>query len=254
MANISSRLLFDYDNLDFTLDSETPDDIYRYFDTESDRASFLSGNIRFSGPSKLRFFMNPPALPFDEERRGPDNNDPYEYRNDYSTALFKYSLSFSRIHLLPHKPNIVLRNIRGFLEEIISAIKNSSLDHEVSWLPMTELRKNISIVPAISTIKSYPTKDGEEVQLYVTGLEGKILSYENKIIKSESINSIPSPGAIDLMKNALSQNAKFKRENEYRICLNSGDFIGKYTNLLHLVEYLKIKCPNIHKYCEVVPR
>lgn len=241
MSILHSYLKFSFGNIENHLASSAPDAIYKYFSDKKDRENFLKGNIYFSGPNKNRFHAS------DHGSVG----DKFEYRNKICDFIFEYSLSFSTEILDESKPNIKIVNIKSFMQEIIDTIQtNEPLIHRVSWLSMASLLSQSSISPVIYTIEDqYPKEEGEIVLLHVISVGGRRLIYERKIVDQKH-----GVSSIEVVRNARNQNIEFEDEQEWRIHINTGDFLGKYSghNLIGLVQYLKLFCPGINKYCEPI--
>jgi hypothetical protein len=224
------------ESLDLLLVSELPPIIYRDFDQQSHRDNFVSGNIWFSGPNQNRFFLG------DDNRR-----DEYEYRNRFGYHVYEYCLSFTTILPVNGKPAIAIHDVRGF----ITALKNdleqtaNQKPHSVTWLMLGELRRRISV----GAIKKYPTQQSELVLLQACGIGCGCVTYEDKILSIQN-----GYNSIEIVNNARNKNARDNSQDEYRIWLNTGDFLPPYSgNALHnLVKYLKLSAPSISQYCELI--
>lgn len=235
---LSSRLSLCFDSLEIVLDKDLPQAIYRDFDEKSHRHNFVQGNIWFSGPSQNRFFLQ------NEFRR-----DEEEYRNKIASYIFEYPLSFSIQKPTTPKPMIKISNVEGFIQGIANDIikMKDKFVHTVSWLPIETLRCSKQKVPSIALINKYPSKDDEEISLWTCGITAYQVKYEQKI------ESIPIPyNSYAATCNARNKNIAHAHEQEWRIALFTGDFIQSFHGLLHLVQYLKVVCPSISKYCELI--
>ncbi len=226
--------------LDLLLESDLPPVIYRDFDEDSHRQNFVKGNIWFSGTNQNRFFLK------DDSRR-----DKYEYRNGVGSHIFKSSLSFTIRPPELGKPIIIIRDVKGFLIAIKNDLERTANEksHVVTWLPITELQHHKALVPVISKIEKYPVNGDEAVMLHISSIGCGHVSYEKKILKLTDDRS-----SIEIANNAYKKSIKFIHEEEWRIWLNMGDFLPPFSGnaLGHLVKYLKLQCPSIRKYCEVV--
>lgn len=236
MSNIiESTLTFEADTIQNTINCEQPDRLYKYFTTKEARDNFLRGNIWFCGVNQNRFFA--------ESYGGV--NDPSEYRNHIASYIFEYPLSFSTEILDGNLYNIELQNISGFIEAIIKSIKSGD-GHRISWLDLNELKRKEHKIALINTLQYLPCQD-ENFNLYVASLGGRKVNYVDK----------QAPLAGDSPMNtfiALSQAQDFESENEYRIHLNSGDFLGVHSGqgLHHLVQYIKINSHEAAKFCKKI--
>lgn len=234
--NLRSNLTFNFNKpLDICIEKPNqPLVIYRDFDNEQHRANFLKGNIWFSGPNQNRFFL-----------RDKDRKDPQEYRNNFSSYIYEYSLSFTTEKPTTRKPIVQINNINGFINGIAHDLINEKYTHTVSWLSMDELHKHIPIVPAISQIHTYPSDDN--VCLWIQGISGRRVIYVNKIDK------LPTPyNGMELAWNARNKSDKHAVDKEWRISLLSGDFSTPNNGLQNLVEYLKLHCPSVSNHCAMI--
>lgn len=232
-------LEFTEPSLDMIVGHNLPLAIYKDFDEEDHRKSFLNGNIWFSGPNQNRYFLE-----------NVNRRDKFEYQNSIGTFLWEYSLSFSVKRPALGRPAIKVVDIAGFLQAMKNDIEKSKnkYHHNVSWLPLDNLKHYISLAQ-INIIKKYPTQDNECVILQVCGIGGDYVTYEDKILDLKG-----DYDGIRVANNARNKNMDYKDEKEWRIRFNTGDFLELYTgNMLHhLVQYLKLKCPSISKYCELI--
>lgn len=226
------------DSLDNLVDHGVPPVIYRDFDAENHRDNFVKGNIWFSGPSQNRFFLH------DEARR-----DEYEYRNKFGSHIFEYSLSFSTKVPTSNKPAIKICNVEGLIRDIINDLEKSKNDfvHTVSWVSIEELQRHIQSVPAISQINTYPTQDNEKVTLWACGIASAQVKYVPKMTYLGCQFNSPA-----VASNARKKSVDFIHEHEWRVSFNTGDFCYPYNGIQHLVQYLKLSCPSITKYCELI--
>lgn len=236
MSNlIESALTFDADTIQNTISCEQPDRLYKYFTTKEARDNFLRGNIWFCGVNQNRFFA--------ESYGGV--NDPLEYRNDIASYIFECSLSFSTEILDESLYNIELQNISGFIEAIIKSIKSGD-GHRISWLDLNELKRKDHKIALINTLQYMPCQD-ENFNLHVSSLGGRKVNYVDK----QKLVAAVSPINTYI---ALSQTQDFEPESEYRIHLNSGDFLGVHSGkgLYHLVQYIKINSLEAARFCQKV--
>ena len=225
--------------LDLALYSELPSVIYRDFSEQSHRDNFVSGNIWFSGPNQNRFLLE------DEARR-----DIWEYRNCIGSHIFEYSLSFTTAVPSNNKPAIAIYDIDGFFAAVKADLENKKSDkaHSVTWLRISDLQQYQSLLPIIRVIKQYPRYDGETVGLYMQGLGGAPVIYEEKM---KALGG--SYDGIKVANNARHKNSNHAHENEWRMWLNTGDFLPPYGGgLQNLVQYLKLSSPSIKRYCEII--
>jgi len=118
--------------------------------------------------------------------------------------------------------------------------------HEVSWLNIKNLITYKDIIPSISYLQHYPPQN-KPVSLHVHSINGRQAQYVDK--------TKPGVNSIEIAKNARSHNNDFQDEEEWRIHTNTGDFFVEDYNgicLFNLVEYLKLSCPSIKNYCQLV--
>lgn len=238
MTTLHSHLGFTFNKIENTSESAVPKVIYKYFDTIKDRQNFLDGWIWFSGPNQNRFFVSHP--------------DPLEYRNNFSSFLYEYSLSCSRMVLDEDKPSIKIIEPQLFVKELINSIQNNKENfcNQVAWLSYNELLEKAYNLPVIKWIKKFPDKNKENIILHVNSVGIRHLKYVDKIT---DFNLKSSYESLEIAKNARDHNNDYEYEEEVRIHINSGDFLGVYNGncLMNLVQYLKIYCPEIKKYCFV---
>lgn len=138
-----------------------------------------------------------------------------------------------------------MQNISGFIEAIIKSIK-FGYGHQISWLDLNKLKRKDHKIPLINTLQYFPCQD-EEFNLHVVSLGGRKVNYVDKqkvVVGDSSMNTFI----------ALSQALDFETENEYRIHLNSGDFLGLHSGkgLYHLVQYIKINSLEAAKFCQKI--
>lgn len=199
------------------------------------RDNFLLGNIWFCGANQNRFFA--------ESYGG--INDPSEYRNNIASYLFEYPLSFSTEILNENLYNVELKNISGFMEALINSIRFGH-GHQISWLDLNELKRKNHGIARIKILQYMPSQD-EHFSLHIVSLGGRIINYVDKqqyFSDKLSMNT----------NIALSLDQSLETECEYRIHLNSGDFLGKHSGkgLYHLIQYIKINSPEAAKFCRKV--
>ena len=238
--HLSSHLKIEFETLEMILDKEDlPKTIYKDFFNMFHLEEFINGIMTFSGLSKNRFTLK------NEHRR-----DIFEYRNVFSSHIFAYALSFSTEPLHNGRPMLKIKNIKDLIHGIINDLEKSkeTYCHEVIWLSINDLLRYIDKVPSIANIREYPRHHGEEIILFANNISGRLLKYENKITDLK----LPYD-SISVAQNAFNKDIR-KNEKEWRLTFNSGDFQGKYSgnSLLHLVKHLKLNCPSVGKYCEVV--
>ncbi len=234
MSNlIESTLTFDADTIQNTLTCKQPDRLYKYFTTKEARDNFLRGNIWFCGVNQNRFFA--------ESYGG--INDPSEYRNHIASYIFEYPLSFSTEILDESLYNIELQNISGFIEAIIKSIRSGD-GHRISWLNLNELKRKKHKIALINTLEYLPCQE-ENFNLHVASLGVRKVNYVDK--QKLFVGDSPMNTYV-----ALSQAQDFETECEYRIHLNSGDFLGVHTGkgLYHLIQYIKINSPEAAQFCQ----
>lgn len=226
-----SNLLLEHTNIENLL-YEPPSTLFRYFSSREARDNFLAGWIWFAGPNQNRFFA--------EEYGG--INDQYEYRTDFGTYIGEYALPFSDELLDPSKYNIEVFNVPGLIEHIIESIK-SGKGHKISWLNYAELQNYRRILPQVILAKN--TNTSLDAKLYITGVGGRKLTYETKKqVKGTSYNGI------EVARKARNGNNVVEDEGEYRVYIQSGDFLSDHN--INGVKHLQIKCPNINSFCRII--
>lgn len=226
-----SDLLFQYANIENLL-CDPPSTLFRYFGSRQARDNFLDGWIWFAGPNQNRFFA--------EEYGG--INDQYEYRTDFGTYIGEYALSFSDELLDPSKYNIEVFNVLGLIEHVIESIK-LDLGHKISWLNSAKLQNYRRILPQVSLVNDINTS--LDAKLYITGVGGRKLTYENKKL----VKGMPYNG-LEVARKARNGNNVLEDEGEYRLYIQSGDFLSGHN--INGVKHLEIKCPKINSFCRII--
>lgn len=171
-----SNLLFEHTNIENLL-YNPPSTLFRYFSSKEARDNFLAGWVWFAGPNQNRFFAT--------ENGG--INDHFEYRTDFGSYIGEYALSFSDSLLDPNKYNIEMFNVPGLIEHLIESIKLDT-GHKISWLNSSELQKYKRILPQVTLASDINTS--LDAKLYVTGVGGRKLTYENKKLVKGYYNGI----------------------------------------------------------------
>lgn len=231
----NSILNLNTENFKIAYNESYPDKIYKYFSEDRHRQNFLNGNIWFCGPSKNRLGTQTTSC------------DKYEYRNIVSTILFEYSLSFSMEVLDNARPNIVIDDVKSFKSELGLAI-SSNRGHQVFWLDkkqIAEVQKENLVLYAYDNASEL----NKTVSLNINSLGSRLVNYEDKI--NESHGNVSTQRNI---QNAYAGNKEFKDEVEYRFHINTTDFCEPNggRSLLYIVQYLKISCPILRKYCKPI--
>ena len=78
-------------------------------------------------------------------------------------------------------------NVPGLIEHLIESIKLDT-GHKISWLNSSELQKYKRILPQVTLASDINTS--LDAKLYVTGVGGRKLTYENKKLVKGYYNGI----------------------------------------------------------------
>lgn len=135
--------------------------------------------------------------------------------------------------------NHLLKNINASLGQPI---------HKVLWLSPDLVKSKITDIPAIAYLEKYPTKKDEIIELYGLGLGGRQLNYVDKKVNPERYDSVVEANR------ARDKNYEHRKDNEFRIHFNTGDFEPPYNanSLYYLVKHIKLKVPSIREFCESI--
>lgn len=239
MANLESKLSFDFNIINDYSDSDFPSVIYRNLGDIKARDNFLKGNIWFCGTSQNRICAAPKQV------------DIMEYRTSIASAIFEYSCSFSTELRGSADTNVKITNVKVFIESVKNSLISSKgeFNHHVSWLNMNDLTKYVETLPVIGTIVNYPIQENEYITMNLSGLRGKLVQYVNKSMpRSVGYNSFEEAS------NAYNKDEKFKHEKEFRLSITAFfcDVTKFSPSLQHLVQYLKLRCPLMSNLCEAV--
>ncbi len=151
---------------------------------------------------------------------------------------------------------IEIFDIDGLIHTIQNALLNDKLHHHISWLNKAVLLEKAEVIKCIQqilpiyNIKYDPTKKCDPLQLQIGSIYVRKIDYYDP---STSVKSL----SIDAVRRTWNLSNKFELEAELRIELNISSLLDmNHKNpepaLHHLIEYIKLQCPNMRNYCKLI--